>query len=188
LGLLKITGGPRPFPPPPPSKSFLPLSISFHQFSRIIVILLRLQQHRWIRQTRQFSFGYRKHWTQKHIHIVLLFLRHVRRIAKATVSLVVSVRPHGTTGLPLDGFSWNFIFEYFSKICWEISSFIKKMTRITRTLQEDQYTFLSHLAEFFLEWKMSQTKVVDNIKTQILALVTLFFENRAVYELMWENM
>jgi hypothetical protein len=27
-----------------------------------------------------------------------------------------SVRPHGTTLLPLDGLPWNFIFEYFSKI------------------------------------------------------------------------
>jgi hypothetical protein len=35
-----------------------------------------------------------------------------------------SVRPHWTR-LPLDGYSWNLIFEYFSKICPENSSFIK---------------------------------------------------------------
>jgi hypothetical protein len=35
------------------------------------------------------------------------------------------VFPHGTTGLPMDGFSWNLIFEDFSKICWENLSFIK---------------------------------------------------------------
>ena len=42
-------------------------------------------------------------------------------------SLVVcpSVLPHGTTGLILDGLSRNFVFEYFSKICQENSSFIK---------------------------------------------------------------
>ena len=43
-------------------------------------------------------------------------------------SLAVSVSgvcPHGTTPLPLDGFSGNLVFEYFSKICWENSSFIK---------------------------------------------------------------
>jgi len=28
------------------------------------------------------------------------------------------------------------------------------------TLHEDQYTFLSHLANFFLEWEMSETKFV----------------------------
>jgi hypothetical protein len=33
---------------------------------------------------------------------------------------------------------------------------------------------------------MFQTKVVEKIKTHILCLVT-FFENRAVYEIMWKN-
>jgi hypothetical protein len=37
------------------------------------------------------------------------------KLRKATVSFFMSVRPHGTTGLPLDGFLWNLIFEYFRK-------------------------------------------------------------------------
>jgi len=37
----------------------------------------------------------------------------------------MSVRPDETTRLPLDGFSLNFISEYFSTICQENSSFIK---------------------------------------------------------------
>ena len=53
------------------------------------------------------------------------------KLWKATPSFVVSVRPyvrpHWTARLPLDGFSWNFIFEYFSKICRGISSFIKML-------------------------------------------------------------
>jgi len=36
-----------------------------------------------------------------------------------------SVRLHRITRLPLDGYSWNIIFEYFSKICLEYSRFIK---------------------------------------------------------------
>jgi len=28
-----------------------------------------------------------------------------------------SVRPHGKPRLPLDGFSWNVVFEYLFKIC-----------------------------------------------------------------------
>jgi hypothetical protein len=40
------------------------------------------------------------------------------------LSVCLSVRPHGATGLPLEGFSWNLIFEYFSKICLENSSFV----------------------------------------------------------------
>jgi hypothetical protein len=34
---------------------------------------------------------------------------------------------------------------------------------------------------------MFQTKVVEKIKTHILGSVTFFFENRAVYEIVWEN-
>jgi len=32
--------------------------------------------------------------------------------------------------------------------------------------------FWSYLSEFFLEWEMFRTKVLDNIKTQILCPVT----------------
>ena len=44
---------------------------------------------------------------------------------------------------------------------------------------------LMYLAEFFVEWEMFQTKVVEKIKTYILCSV--FFLNRAVYEIMWKN-
>jgi len=40
-------------------------------------------------------------------------------------SSCTSVRPHGTTRVPLDQFSWCLISECFSKICRENSSFIK---------------------------------------------------------------
>ena len=44
-----------------------------------------------------------------------------------------------------------------------------------------------YLAQFFLEWEMFQTKVVQKIKTHIVYLTTFFPENRAVYEIMWKN-
>ena len=48
------------------------------------------------------------------------------KFRKAPINFVMSVlRPHGTTRLPLDGFSWNLIFDSFSKICQENSNFIK---------------------------------------------------------------
>jgi len=49
--------------------------------------------------------------------------------------------------------------------------------------------FLLHLAQFFLEWEMFQTKVVEKIKTHILcySVTFFFFENRAVYEIIWKN-
>jgi hypothetical protein len=43
----------------------------------------------------------------------------------------------------------------------------------------------SYLAQFFLEWKMLPTKVVE-IKTHILCSI-FFFENRAVYEITCKN-
>jgi hypothetical protein len=37
----------------------------------------------------------------------------------------LSIRWQGTTWFPLNLCSWNFMFEYLSKICWESSNFIK---------------------------------------------------------------
>ena len=53
------------------------------------------------------------------------FLGAFTKLRKATISFVRSVRltvrpyvrPHGTTGIPLDGFSWNLMFEDFWKLC-----------------------------------------------------------------------
>jgi hypothetical protein len=50
------------------------------------------------------------------------------------------------------------------------------------------YIYDKYLAQFFLEPEMFQTKVVEKIKTHILCSLTLFFENRAVYQIMWKNM
>jgi len=49
---------------------------------------------------------------------------HVRTVS---LSFCPSVHPSvlQTSQLPLDGFSWDLIFEYFSKVCRENSSFIK---------------------------------------------------------------
>ena len=60
----------------------------------------------------------------------------------ACVCACVCVCPHGITRLPLDEFSWNLIFENFSKICRENLSFVKTVTWIAGTLQEDRHTFL----------------------------------------------
>ena len=60
------------------------------------------------------------------------------KLRKMTISFVMSVCPHGTTRLPLDGFSWNLIFEYFQKI-FKKSEFYWNLTRITGTLHEDYY-------------------------------------------------
>jgi hypothetical protein len=43
--------------------------------------------------------------------------------------------------------------------------------------------FLSYLAQFFLDWELFHTKVVDKIKTHFM-FGTFVFENRAVYGIM----
>jgi hypothetical protein len=43
--------------------------------------------------------------------------------------------------------------------------------------------FMSYLAQFFLEWQMFQTKVVDKIKTHILCSIMFFLENCPL----WDN-
>jgi len=45
--------------------------------------------------------------------------------------------------------------------------------------------YWSYLAQFFLEWEIFQTAVVNKIKMHILCSVTFFFENNAFYEIMW---
>jgi hypothetical protein len=50
------------------------------------------------------------------------FFFHARsqNCEKLLLALSCNVRPRGITGLPLYGFSWNLVFEYFSKICQRI--------------------------------------------------------------------
>ena len=62
-----------------------------------------------------------KYYVQ-YVFRVCIFGR-VRKISKSDCWLCY-VCPHGTTRLQLDRFSGNLIFEYFSKICQECSSFI----------------------------------------------------------------
>jgi len=52
-----------------------------------------------------------------------IFLVAFAKFLKATIILVMSVCPRGKTRFLLDGFSWNSIFENFTKICWEKFSF-----------------------------------------------------------------
>jgi len=53
------------------------------------------------------------------------FLGTFQKLRKTTINFIMSVCPHGTSQLPMDGFSCNLIFVEFSKICHENSSFIK---------------------------------------------------------------
>jgi len=45
-----------------------------------------------------------------------------------------------------------------------------------------------YVAQFFLEWEMFQTKVVEKVKTHILWSIYIYIyikENRLIYEIIW---
>ena len=74
----------------------------------------------------------------------------------------MSIRPHGTTRLKLEGFSRNFILERFGEICCENSVFMK-----TGTLHEDLRNFMIISRSNFLRlrnvseqklWRTSKNK------------------------------
>ena len=48
-----------------------------------------------------------------------------RLLTSSCLSVRLSVRPHGTTRLQLDGYLLNFTFEYFPKVCREKSRLIE---------------------------------------------------------------
>jgi hypothetical protein len=43
------------------------------------------------------------------------------RVRKATISFVISVCQSGTYQFKLEGFSWNLVFENFSKLSWKLT-------------------------------------------------------------------
>jgi hypothetical protein len=59
-------------------------------------------------------------------------------LCQVCLSVCPSVRSHGTFRLPLTGFSWNLIFEYFSRKF----KFLPNQIRITGALHEDRCIFM----------------------------------------------
>ena len=53
-----------------------------------------------------------------------------------------------------------------------------------KTLHEDQFSFLSYLAGFFLEWEeMFATEVIEKIETHISYLT--FYRKSRSFEIVW---
>ena len=91
------------------------------------------------------------------------------------MSACLSVRPHETTRLPLEGFSQHLIFEYFLKFCRKkMKFFLYSLTRITGTLHEDLCTFMTICRPFPFGMRNILNKVAQNIKAHILCQATFF--------------
>jgi hypothetical protein len=113
------------------------------------------------------------------------FLGTFANLRKGTVTFVryLSFLSHGTR-LPLDGFLWNLVLEYFSENLSRKCKFHWNMTGIRVLYMATNIHFWSYLTQFFLEWKMFQTEVVEKIETHVFMFNNLFFENHVVYKIM----
>jgi len=110
---------------------------------------------------------------------------------EATTSFVTSVCPsvrqHGTAWLPLDGFSWNLIFEYLKKT-------VEKSNQVSLKSHKNNGYFTwrpiyifdnSSLSSSYNE-KCFRQSCRDNQNTHFM-FDNFFSEYRTVYGIMWEN-
>ena len=79
-----------------------------------------------------------------------------------------SVRPHRIIYYPLDGFSWNLMFEYFYKKLSRKLKFYQNLTKITGTLRGAQYTvfFIISRSVLLRMRKASDKSYTENQNTQ----------------------
>ena len=112
-GLHGRSGRVRKISPPPgfDSRTFQPVTSCYTGYA----ILL----HEYTKFTRSKNSVYIVYWQLAPSRSYDI-LGALAKLPKANISFVMFVRPRGTTRLPLDGFSLNLIFQYFTKICWEI--------------------------------------------------------------------
>ena len=135
-----------------------------------------------------FTLNYSLAWLRNVPKLWGVFLCAFAKLQnKRKLSLDMSVRPHETTRLPLDGFWWNLRFELLSQICWENSTFTKIRQKQRVLYMKTFSQFWQYLVEFSLKWEIFQIQL--SIKSKhILCSVTFFPRNRAVYEIMSKNM
>jgi len=101
------------------------------------------------------------------------FLGELAKLRKATMSFVMSLLLFAwNISVATDGFSWNLIYEYCSKLCRENSSVIKIWKEERVLYIKNNIHLWSYLAYFFLVWEMLQAIVVEEIKTHILLSIT----------------
>ena len=117
------------------------------------------------------------------------FLGALAKLRKATISFVMSVclsvRPRGTIWLLLNGFSWTMKFKdfFFENLLRKLKDWLICDKNNGFFTWRPLYIYGQHLAEFFLEWKMFQTKVVEKITTHVLCSITCFWKSCRL----WDN-
>ena len=95
--------------------------------------------------------------------------------------------PHGASRLPLDRFWWNLVFELFRKSVEKIKVFLNP-TRITSTLHEDVFTFMTVSRWILLRTRNVPNKSCGATQNTHFVCSNFFAENHGIYEIMSKNM
>jgi len=114
------------------------------------------------------------------------FLGAFAKFRKVTIRFVMSANPSvfpparmEQIRLPLDGFSRNFIFEHFSKICREKFRFHRSMMRMAALYIKTTRHFLLHFAHFFFRMRNVSDKSCRENQNTHFVFNNFFFENLA---------
>jgi len=102
------------------------------------------------------------------------------------MSVHPTVRPHKKTQFQLDGFAWNFKFDYFSKICREKSRYLKSDKNKWYFALRTIYIFIISRSVLLRMRNVSEKICRETRNTHFV--FNFFFLNRAVYEIMWGNL
>jgi len=98
------------------------------------------------------------------------------------MSVHLSVCPHGTSRLPLGGFSWNLMFEIF--FFENVSKKFKFHQNPTRIMGASRGNLLTFISNFFLEWEMFQKKSCGENQNTRCILCKFFFRKSCR---LWDN-
>ena len=122
------------------------------------------------------------------------------KLRKATINIVISVPP---SVLPSTWNIWAPSGRIFMKFdIWVLFSdlsrkfgFHSTLTRMTATVPETYVHLWQYLAQYFLDWEIFETEVLEEIKTHVLCSITyflfffsFFLKIHVVYELILQNM
>ena len=109
-------------------------------------------------------------------------------LRKATIrflmSIHLSIRPHRKTRLIVYGFPWNFVLVSFMKNCRE-KLFHWNRIRVTDTLHVELYIFWNMSYSILFRMRNISIEICRRNQNTHFAFINYFFENRAVYEIMW---
>jgi len=121
------------------------------------------------------------------------FLGTFAKLQKVTISFAMSLHssvcPSAWNYLAPNGqvFIKFYIFDYLIQNISRNLKFYWNLTRITVLYIKTFVHLWQSLSEFFLEWKIFQTKAIEEIKTYFM-FNKFFSEHCAVYEIMWKYM